>query len=171
MKWLVIVPAALVALALLVLVAGLLVPKSHEARVTVRLGKSPAEVWAVITDFPRQPAWNKDITAVVSLPDRDGKAVWLETLGGNFNATVVNLVVEPPTRLVREILPSGPFYGSWTWELAPDGGGTRLSITERGTVDNPFFRGMMVFRSQTKTARDYAAALGRRLGTTVETLP
>lgn len=171
MKWILIVPAALVGLALLIVVAGLFVPKSHEARVTVRLGKTPPEVWAVVTDFARQPEWNPEISAATPLPDRDGKAVWQEMFGGNFRATVVNVVVEPPTRLVREILPDGPFYGSWTWELAPDGQGTRLTVTERGTVENPFFRGMMVFQDKTKTARGYAAALARRLGTELERMP
>jgi hypothetical protein len=66
--------------------------------------------------------------------------------------------------MIKEILPGGAFHGSWTWELAPEGAGTRLTITERGTVENPFYRGMMAFRDEAKSARDYAAALARRLG-------
>ncbi|MBI3982858.1 MAG: SRPBCC family protein [Gemmatimonadetes bacterium] len=171
MKWILVVLAALAALALLILIAGLFVPKSHEASVTVRLGKPPADVWAVITDFPKQPEWNSEITAVTALPDRDSKAVWQETFGGQFQATVVNAVVEPPARLVREILPGGPFHGSWTWDLAPDAQGTRLTITERGTVENPFFRGMMVFQDNTRTVREYAASLAKRLETELQTVP
>lgn len=170
MKRLLVVVGVIVGLAALIAVIGMMRPRSHEARLTVRLGKPPADVWAVITDFARLPEWNQAITQVARQPDRDGKAVWKENYGG-FNATVVSAVVEPPTRLVREILPEGPFYGSWTWELAPDGGGTRLTIIERGTVDNPFYRGMMVFHDNTKTARDYAAALAGRLGTELVPVP
>ncbi|MGH7699739.1 MAG: SRPBCC family protein [Gemmatimonadales bacterium] len=164
MKWVLVAAGTLVAVALLIVVVGLFVPKSHETSVTVRLGKPPADVWAVVADFARQPEWNPEITRAKRLPDRDGRAVWRETYGG-FEATVVTAVEQPPRRLVREILPDGPFYGSWTWDLVADGDGTVLTITERGTVDNPLFRGMMVFHDDTKTARAYAAALARRLGT------
>lgn len=170
MKRVLIGVGAIVVLAALTAVIGMMRPKSHEARLTVRLGKPPAEVWTVISDFARLPEWNKAVTQVARQPDREGKAVWTENYDG-FHATVVSAVVEPPTRLVREILPEGPFHGSWTWELAPDGVGTRLTIIERGTVDNPFFRGMMVFHDNTKTARDYAAALAGRLGTELVPIP
>jgi uncharacterized protein YndB with AHSA1/START domain len=164
MKWMLIIGGVIVLIPLAILVAGLFAPKSHEARVTVRIAKPPTDVWATITEFARVPEWNTSVTKAERVADRDGKAVWREDYGG-FTATVVSAVVEPPTRLVREILPEGPFHGSWTWEIALDAGGSRLTIIERGTVENPFFRGMMIFHDNTKTARDYAAALARRLGT------
>jgi uncharacterized protein YndB with AHSA1/START domain len=170
MRWVRYVGAALVALVLAVLVAGLFVPESHEAVVTVRLGRPPADVWAVITDFGKLPEWNPDVTATERLLDRDGRETWREDYDG-FPATVVTTASEPPARLVREILPEGAFFGTWTWELAAEGEGTRLTITERGTVSNPFFRGMMVFHDNSRTARDYAAALARRLGTTSIPVP
>ncbi len=168
MKWVLIVLAALIALAALVVVVGALRPKSHVASYTVVLAAPPDRVWATIADVEHTPEWVPDIRKVERLPDHDGRPSWRENFGG-FEATTVIAVSEPPRRLVKEILPSGPFYGSWTWELAPEGGGagTRLTITERGTVENPFFRGMMVFHDNTRTARDYAAALGRRLGVEV----
>jgi len=169
-KWLPRIGGAVAALIMLVLVCGLIVPESHEAVVTVRLGSSPGAVWAVITDHASLPDWNAEVTATERMPDRNGRETWREDYGG-FPATVVTTVSEPPTRLVREILPEGSFYGSWTWELAADGDGTRLTITERGTVENPFFRGLMAFHDNSKTARDYAAALARRLGTTLTPVP
>lgn len=48
---------------------------------------------------------------------------------------------ETPHRLVTAIVDRHlPFAGSWTYEFTPDGAGTRLTITERGEVYNPFFR-------------------------------
>ena len=44
-------------------------------------------------------------------------------------------------RLVTRIADTGlPFGGQWTYELVPDGEGTRLTITEDGEVYNPLFR-------------------------------
>ena len=48
---------------------------------------------------------------------------------------------EPPRRLVTRIADEDlPFGGTWTYRLEPDGGGTRVTITEDGEVYNPVFR-------------------------------
>lgn len=164
MKWLLFGAVALVALAGLVVVVGLLRPKSHVASHTTVLAAPPEGVWAQIADVERSAEWVPQVTQVERLPDRDGRPSYREHFGG-FEATTVVTVSEPPHRFVKEILPGGAFHGSWTWELVPEGTGTRLTITERGTVENPFFRGMMVFHDNTRSARDYAAALASRLAT------
>jgi uncharacterized protein YndB with AHSA1/START domain len=168
MKWVLIALGALVGLGVLVLVVGLLRPKSHTASRTFRLAKAPADVWAVISDFERVPEWFGEVTKVERIADVDGRPAYRETFGGNFTVTTVMRELVPPQRIVREILPGGAFHGTWTWLLAAEGPGSRLTITERGTVPNPFFRGMMVFHSNTRTMELYAEALGRRLGTSVE---
>ncbi|MGH7544889.1 MAG: SRPBCC family protein [Gemmatimonadota bacterium] len=163
MKWVLIGVGVLVALAGGVLILGLLRPTSHVASHTAVLAVPSERVWAEIADVLRSPEWVPHVTKVERLPDRDGRPSYRESFDG-FEATTVITVSDPPRRLVKEILPGGAFHGSWTWELVPDSAGTRLTITERGTVENPFFRGMMVFHDNTKSARDYAAALARRLG-------
>jgi hypothetical protein len=164
MKWLLIGVGVLGGVVLIVLIIGLLRPKSHVASHSAVLSAPLDRVWAEIADVQRSPEWVSEITKVERLPDREGRPSYRESFGG-FEATTVITVSDPPRRLVKEILPGGAFHGSWTWELAPEGAGTRLTITERGTVENPFFRGMMVFQDNTKSARTYAAALARRLGT------
>lgn len=171
MKWVLIVLGALVALALLVAVVGLLRPRSHVATRSFRLGKPPADVWPVVSDFARVPEWFGEVTKVERIADHGGKPAYRETFGGRFTATIVVTEWVEQRKIVREILPSGPFYGSWTLEMAPDGAGTRLTITERGTVENPLFRGMMVFHDNTKTMTQYATSLGRRLGAEVSIVP
>jgi hypothetical protein len=53
---------------------------------------------------------------------------------------------QPPRRLVTRIADQSlPFGGTWTYELTPAGSGTRLTITEHGTVFNPVFRFMSRF--------------------------
>jgi hypothetical protein len=54
------------------------------------------------------------------------------------------------------------FGGAWTYELSPQGGGTRLVITEHGEVYNPLFRFMSRFVfGHTATLDRYLADLGR----------
>jgi hypothetical protein len=47
---------------------------------------------------------------------------------------------QPPTRLVRDVVDNSIFSGRWTYELTPENGGTRVRITEHGSVPNPVFR-------------------------------
>lgn len=163
MRWILIIIGILLGLVALVFIVGLFRPKSHTATHTALLAAPPERVWAEIADVERAPEWVPEVTKVERLPDRDGRPSYRESFGG-FEATTVIRVSEPPLLLVKEIVPGGAFHGSWTWELAPEGTGTRLTITERGTVENPFFRGMMIFHDDTKSARDYATALARRVG-------
>lgn len=162
MKWVLIGIAVVMACAVAVVIIGALRPKSHVASHTAVLPAPPARVWAEIADVDRSPEWVPGITRVERLRDSEGRPSYRESFGG-FDAVTVVTLSDPPRRLVKEILPGGPFHGSWTWELAPEGSGTRLTITERGTVENPFFRGLMVFQDNTKSAREYGAALARRL--------
>ena len=42
--------------------------------------------------------------------------------------------------MTRAVDPNHNFGGTWTWEIAPEGGGSLLRITENGEVYNPMFR-------------------------------
>jgi hypothetical protein len=73
---------------------------------------------------------------------------------------------QPPARLVTKIDdPDQPFGGTWTWEIAPAPGGSRLTITERGEIYNPIFRFMarLIF-GYTGTMESCLAAMKQRLG-------
>jgi hypothetical protein len=163
MKWVIVVGGVIAALGLLLTVAGALRPTDHVATITVHLAKSDSAVWAVASDFPRVPEWFDEVKKVERIADVGGRPAWREQYGG-FTVTNVVREWEPNRKIVREILPEGAFSGTWTLELAPDGAGTKLTITERGHVGNPFFRGMMMFADPRSTMRKYAAALGKRLG-------
>jgi uncharacterized protein YndB with AHSA1/START domain len=170
MKWLALVLGVVVGIAAIITVVGLLRPADHVASVTVRLGVPRDSVWAVVTDFTAQPQWFAEVTASERIADIGGQPAWKEKFGG-FDATLVQRERVEGTRIVREVLPSGSFSGTWSYDLADDGTGTRLTVTEHGHVGNPFFRGMMVVMDPRATMRTYVAALGRRLGTPVEDVP
>ena len=84
------------------------------------------------------------------------------------SGAVVMEVVEavPPQRFVTRIAdPDQPFGGTWTFEIAPDPAGSRLTITERGEVYNPIFRFMSRFIfGYTATMESFLRALRARLG-------
>ncbi len=168
MKWLIIIVAIVLGLGAVLFVVGSLRPKDHVAAITVRIAAPDSAVWAVVTAFEKMPEWFGEVKSVERIADVDGKPAYHERYGGGWLMTTVMRERVENRKLVREILPGGAFSGSWTFELAPDGAATRLTMTERGHVENPMFRAMMMFADNTKTMRQYVAALGRKLGVAAE---
>ena len=82
---------------------------------------------------------------------------------------VLGWVAEKCPGLVTRIADrSLPFGGTWTYVLAPDGNGTRLTITEHGEVYNPIFRFVSRFIiGHTGTMEGVLRALGTKHGETV----
>ena len=170
MKWVLVIAGLLLALVIVAFIVGSFQPKTHVASVTFRVAKPDSVVWAEVANIEKSPEWVPDVRSVTRLPDNAGRPSYRENFGG-FEATTVIAVSETSRKLVKEILPSGPFYGSWTWELSAEGDATRLTITEQGTIENPLFRALMIFNDNQKTMRQYGAALGRRLGVEVVEIP
>lgn len=168
MKWVLIVLGVVVGLAILLFVVGSLRPKDHVASITVRIAAPDSAVWATIAAVEKVPEWFGEVKSVERIADIDGKPAYHERYGGGWMVTTVIRERVENRRLVREILPSGAFSGSWTFELVPDGAATRLAMTERGHLENPLFRAMMMFSDNRKTMRSYVTALGRKLGVLLE---
>jgi len=99
----------------------------------------------------------------------------LDSVGGRVryrqHSTTGPLVMEvdtavPPSRFVTRIAdPDQPFGGTWTFDITPENGGARLTITERGEIYNPIFRCMARFVfGYTATMEGYLRSLGKKLG-------
>ncbi len=163
MKWVLIGGCVILGLVALVLVVGLCIPRTHRASRSVRIAKPIGEVWQAVHDAARQPEWRKDVQNVAILPLQDGKMVVRE-LNDFGTLTYIYEVDEPPHRLVGRLLDEGQGYGgSWTYELVPEAGGTRVTVTEDGWISNPFFRFMARFIFGYDATLDrYLVALGRR---------
>jgi uncharacterized protein YndB with AHSA1/START domain len=165
MKWITIVLVALGAIAVAGAIAALIgsrLPRAHRASVERRLPGSPDVLWRTLTDIDRFPSWRRDLKRVTRLPDRDGKPVWVEE-GRNGKMTLAFERMEPPRLLVTRIAdPDLPFGGTWTTEIMPAAGGTRLRITEDGEIYNPLFRFMARFIfGYDGTINGYLSALER----------
>ena len=140
MKWMVGAVVLLVGTLIVVAVIGLLLPEAHVATRSATVPGAPAQVFSIIADVEAAPAWRPDVYEVKRLPDRDGRMVFRE-IGKHGVLTMEVVEHQAPARLVTRIAdPDVPFTGSFTYELAPEGTGTRVTITERGRVRNPIFR-------------------------------
>lgn len=169
MKWVFIVVGAIVALVALMALVGLFVTRDHRATSTITLRQVPDTVWKVVRDLGGGTGWWHEMQTSVRLPDKDGHEAWRQKVGG-FDMSIVVLESEAPRRLVTKIdsPPGAAFGGTWTYELTPDGGGTRISVTEAGWIANPIFRFMSRFVfGYYGTLDGYLKALGTRFNETV----
>lgn len=165
MKWILICGATMAGLAAVAFLVGLYLPESHTASRTLRLRRTPEEVWRVITDYSSMPTWRTGLERIERLPDRNGNAVWKETQQGGSSLPLEDVEADPPRRLVRKIAdPSLPFGGTWTYELSPAAAGTTLKITEDGVVRNPIFRLMSRFMDPSASLTGFLESLARKFG-------
>lgn len=161
MIWIAYIAGGLVGLLVLMALIGLALPREHVAARRAVLAKPPDDVWAALIDLDAQPRWRKGLKKLERL---DGTRFRETTTQG---AITFEVVEERPRelRITRIADDKLPFGGRWIYELAPDGAGTRLAITEDGFVKNPVFR--FLARTVFSTAstieaflRDLAAHLG-----------
>lgn len=166
MKWLFIGVGVVVLLVVATLIVGMLRPAGHVARTQATYAQPPEAVWAVLADYERWSEWNPEVKTVERLADRGGHTML--NVVGSWGAAPTELVeVDPPRRLATR-MDAGSFRGGWSYDLAPaPGGGTVLTVTEEGEVDNPFFRAMMIFHDNYATMMAFHGALATRLGGTV----
>jgi len=165
--YIVLVPLVLiVTFALLLLSIGLLTPKQHIVTKTLKTKQKPETVWQAINDFQSQPTWRGELEKVEKMPDRNGKEMWKEVYKNGDMMPLETVESTPPHKLVRKIAdPKLPFSGVWEMEIRPESDGSTLTITERGEVPNPFFRGVVkVFFGYEHTIIHYETELAKKFG-------
>lgn len=170
MKWVLIVMGVLAALFIAMALIGLFVSREHRATSTISLKQPIDTVWKVVRDIGGGPTWWTAIKRVERLPDRGGREVWRQKMSG-FDVPIIVLESTAPRKLVTQIDPKAraAFGGTWTYELAADGNGTDVSVTEVGWIGNPIFRFMSRFLFGYYGSLDnYLKALANRFGETVE---
>ena len=173
MKYALIVLAALVALVLLVVAVGAMLPVKHRASRQIKLHQPAEKVFAAINDPASFPSWRSKVKKVEILPDRNGHRVFRETGGDGEILLEVDSVVANQRLVTRIADPSLPFGGKWTYELLPDGDSTTIRITEDGEVYNPLFRFVSRFvighhSTIDQYLRDLAKKFGEATGAVIE---
>jgi uncharacterized protein YndB with AHSA1/START domain len=169
MKWILLSVAALAGIGIVVALIGAALPRDHVASREVRLPLPPERVWAAITSVDAFPSWRPDLKRVERLSGNDGRTKWIEHTSSGRITFAVDHMDAPRVLVVRIVDRELPFGGTWTYEIAPAGGGSTLRITEHGEVYNPIFRfvSRFVFGHE-KTISDYLAALERSVSLQVE---
>jgi len=165
MIWVLGILAVLVGVPVLAALVGLTLPRDHVAQMTIPLRADPARVWGLVSDVEGSARWRSDVTAVEVQPPHDGRTRFVEV--GRQGRTPFELVSQSPmTEQVVRVVDDGLLFGgTWTYALAPDGAGTRLTITEAGFIRNPLFRVMSrLFFPPTRTMDGYLRALAVELG-------
>jgi len=157
MKWLTYGGLAVVILPAIVVLIGAALPKEHVASRRMVLKASPSEVFTLI-------AGPSDWRGVKYELLVNNPLKWRET-DSSGAITFERVETVAPTRVVNRIAdPKLPFGGSWTYEIAPGGSGTELTITENGEIYNPLFRFVSRFiMGHTATIEKYQRDLAARL--------
>jgi len=167
MKLLLIVTGTLVALILLVVVIGMLLPKTHRVSRSAVFKAAPEQMFALI-DGPQ--TWRSNVKKYETVSIQDGRRQWRETDDHGQTITYEAVERHPPTLLKTRIVTANlPYSGMWTMNLEPRGDSTALRITEQGQVYNPLFRFVSRFViGQTRTVETYLRDLGTATGQRVE---
>ena len=162
LRILILVLGVLVALILLLVAIGYALPINHMATREARLAAPPERVFSVLRDVEKFPTWRSDVKSVEVLATTPALR-WRER--GDNDITFEMETVEAPGKIVTRIVDKTlPFGGSWSYDLSPEGGGTRLVITENGEVYNPLFRFMSRFVfGHTATIDRFLDDLGKHL--------
>jgi hypothetical protein len=167
MKWVLIAGAGILALILIVLVVGMLLPRDHVAGSSVVLRQPPDAVWRAVRDLGAVPSWWAEVTSSQRTSDAAGREVWEQKMKNGFALRLIVMEDVPPRRLVTTIdaAADAPFGGTWTYEVSAADGSTRLAVTEAGYVNNPLFRFMSKFVFGHHATQDgLLKALGRKFG-------
>jgi hypothetical protein len=141
MRWVIWIVVSLIAIVGVVALVGFFLPVTHEVSRSTEFNKSPAEVFALISDWPNYRQW---------WPENETKVAVVESV--------------PPTRFVTKIVDETAFGGTWTMEITPTASGSRLTITERGEIYNLVFRALARFVfGYTSTMESCLSAARKRL--------
>jgi Polyketide cyclase / dehydrase and lipid transport len=166
--WLFVVVGAILGLLFVVIVTGMLLPKTHLVSRSLMMKAAPDELWPLISDFDNVSTWHPQVIQAERLPDHFGREVWRESYKDGSSLKLETMESLPPRRLVRSIADeSGPFTGRWEFDITPAEEGCRLTITEKGEISNPLFR--FIFRLFMKPAMSlerYLKSLAAKFGET-----
>ncbi len=166
MKWILYLVVALAVLIGAIFLAGYALPATTTVSRSITLRQPPEAVFAVLADVQKIADWNRNTEKVEMLPPRKGRETTRQTFKGGMTMTIVTTESVPPGHLVRAMGDNddGPFVGSWSYEISPVEGGSRVVLTEVATFKNPIFRVLTRVFGQTKYMDEHLEDLAKRFG-------
>ncbi len=169
MKWLLYFVGGVAVLVGLIFLVGYALPAQTTLTRTITLKQPPDAVFAVLADVRHLADWNRNTEKVEMLPPVNGKEATRQTFKGGMTMKIITTESAPPQHLVRTLGDDGgPFAGSWTYEIAPADGGSRVALREVARFENPLYRVMTRVFGQTKYIDEHLEDLARKFGETVK---
>ena len=172
MMWLFVVVVALVVLPVVI---GFLMPVRYEGTTTAEYDRSVQKVWEALQDVEAHPMTGSAMKSVENMADDEGRPAWKEDMGHGEVITVTTTVYEPPHHMIREMSSASVNMTSrWEYTLEEVAESCRVTLSgithiEKGTWHTPVFRVMMVLGGGVKKGLDtqldmVASTLGTAAG-------
>ncbi len=161
---------ALIALVVVAAVGGMLMEPSHTVTREATYAQAPEQLWRTITRFDETPKWR---STVQSVQLESGTPVRFVEMGDDGPVPMEVTEYDAPRRLVlMSTNPDMPFSRAWTIELTPVEDGTRVTLTESASIENPMVRFVShTFLDPAEPTNTYLIDLGRHLGEAVTPQP
>jgi uncharacterized protein YndB with AHSA1/START domain len=145
--WMVVVPAlvAFGGLPLVLFLWGRRLPAEHETSRSVRVVAERDDVFALLADVRAIPRWRKRVGRVEVIATEPRVRFREYGAQGTLELEIDEAI--PPSKLVLRAAPARrmAFEGTWTYTLDDDGGGTRITLKERGIVRSPIARVFAIY--------------------------
>lgn len=167
MKILLRIVVLLLALAAAAYLYALTLPAHTTHTRSITSQQTPDAIFALLADFQNMPKWNRNMEKIEMLPPVEGKPATRQTFKGNMQMTIITSESTPPTHLVRSMGDdSGPFAGSWTYDITPTVSGSSVVLVEQSEVKSPIFRLMMKLFGPTKYMDEHLEDIAKHFGET-----
>ena len=136
MYWILFVMAAIAAVVIALVIGGLATPREHVVARTMVVPVTPDALWSAVRDSVQR---------------------------GSMSFTV--RTEDAPRLMVADRLDDNMQpAGTWTWSMEADGSTTRITITQRGSVENPISRFISTYAGHARPIDRYLRELAGQLG-------
>jgi carbon monoxide dehydrogenase subunit G len=121
------------------------------AELTIKIARTPQDVFAYLTDASNLPAWQ---ASVKSATTRAGRIEESRSLLGRELHTTLEIVEQEEPRLFTLRALDSPVPFTVRHELTSAKGGTRLTVTAEGDVPG-FAAGLLASRAEKQLRKDF----------------
>jgi hypothetical protein len=123
------------------IIIGLILPKQRKAERIAEFNAAPEQIWKVVTDVASQATWRTSLTKVEMTGNIPNHETWIEYPQKGPAIYFKTVVKTAPSRFEFEMTDIKTWKGYWVGEFIPlPNHKTRLILTERSEIGNPFIR-------------------------------